>query len=136
MLRGVITDTYNWFVDIVAERRRLDRATALALADGRIFTGRQALEAKLVDENGGEDAALAWLGTKGVDVTLPIRDWQPSRDRGFGFSLSEALGLWVANQLGLSPDLLKGTVLDRILPENLRLDGLKSVWQASRLGDR
>jgi protease-4 len=136
VLRGVITDTYNWFVDIVAERRRLDRAAALALADGRIFTGRQALEAKLVDENGGEDAALAWLGTKGIDVTLPIRDWQPSRDRGFGFSLSDAVGLWVANQLGLSPDLLRGTVLERILPENLRLDGLKSVWQASRLGDR
>jgi protease-4 len=131
MLRNVIGDTYNWFVDIVAERRSLPRDTALALADGRIFTGRQALEARLVDANGGEDAALAWLGTRGVDVKLPVRDWRPDRDRGFFVSLSDAVGLWIATQLGLPGDILKGGLLDRILPENLRLDGLKSVWQAS-----
>jgi protease-4 len=135
MLRAVVSDTYNWFVDIVAERRRIDRAAALALADGRILSGRQALEAKLVDANGGEEEALAWLGTRGVDVKLPIRDWRPSRDRGLSFSLGEAVALWIAGQFGLSPDLFQGTVLDRILPENLRLDGLKSVWQASKLGD-
>jgi protease-4 len=131
MLRGVIADTYNWFVDIVAERRKLDRTTALALADGRIFSGRQALEAKLIDETGGEEVAIAWLGTKGVDVKLPVRDWAPSRERGLSFAWSDAVGLWIANQLGLSPGLLPKAVLDRILPENLRLDGLKSVWQAS-----
>ena len=65
MLQSVINDTYNWFVDIVAERRKLDRTQALALADGRIFTGRQALDAKLIDEIGGEDVAIAWLGTQG-----------------------------------------------------------------------
>jgi protease-4 len=136
MLRAVIADTYNWFVDILAERRQIDRAAALALADGRIFTGRQALDAKLVDENGGEDVAVAWLGTKGVDVKLPIRDWEPSRDRGFNVSLSQAALLWIANQFGLSTDIFKGNALDRILPENLWLDGLRSVWQASTFGDR
>ena len=39
----------------------------LALADGSIFTGRQALANKLIDELGGEDEAIAWLATKGVD---------------------------------------------------------------------
>ncbi len=136
MLRSVVADTYNWFVDIVADRRKLDRPTALALADGRIFTGRQALDAKLIDETGGEETAIAWLGTKGVDVKLPVRDWAPSRERGFGFSWSDAVGLWIANQLGLPTGLNPGTVLDRILPENLRLDGLKSVWHASEIGDR
>jgi protease-4 len=135
MLRAVVADTYNWFVDIVAERRQIDRAAALALADGRIFSGRQALEAKLVDAHGGEDTALAWLGTKGVDVKLPVRDWRPSRDRGWGFSWVDAAVLWIADQIGL-PSLFEGTGLGRILPENLRLDGLKSVWQASNLGDR
>jgi protease-4 len=136
MLRAVIADTYSWFVDIVAERRKLDRPTALALADGRILSGQQALGAKLVDEIGGEDAALAWLGKQGVDVNLPVRDWRPSRDRGVNISWSEAAALWLANQLGVSPELLGGTVLNRILPENLRLDGLKSVWQASSIGGR
>jgi protease-4 len=135
VIAGIVQDSFNWFVDIVAERRRIDRAAALALADGRILSGRQALEAKLVDANGGEEEALAWLGTRGVDVKLPIRDWRPSRDRGLSFSLGEAVALWIAGQFGLSPDLFQGTVLDRILPENLRLDGLKSVWQASKLGD-
>jgi protease-4 len=130
MLQAVISDTYNWFVDIVAERRKLDRTQALALADGRIFTGRQAVDAKLIDEIGGEEVAIAWLGTRGVDVKLPVRDWEPQRDRSFGFPFSDAIGVWIAQQLGLSPELGKGSVLDRILPENLRLDGLQSVWHA------
>jgi len=136
MLDSVIKDTYAWFVDIVAERRQLDRTQAETLADGRIFTGRQAMDAKLVDEIGGEDVALAWLGTKGVDTKLPVRDWAPSRDRGLNLSLSNAAVVWIINALGIAPDLVKDGVLGRILPENLRLDGLKSVWQASSYTDR
>ena len=101
MLQSVINDTYNWFVDIVAERRKLDRTQALALADGRIFTGRQAVDAKLIDEIGGEDVAIAWLGTRGVDVKLPVKDWEPQRDRSFGFPFSDAIGLWISELLGL-----------------------------------
>jgi protease-4 len=136
MLDSVIKDTYAWFVDIVAERRHLDRSQAEMFADGRIFTGRQALDAKLTDEIGGEDVALAWLGTKGVDTKLPVRDWEPARDRGFSLSLSNAAVLWIIDALGISPDLIKDGVLGQILPENLRLDGLKSVWQASSTKDR
>ena len=136
MLDSVIKDTYSWFVDIVAERRQLDRAQAETLADGRIFTGRQALDAKLIDEIGGEDTALAWLGTKGVDTKLPVRDWEPASDRGFNLSLSQAALLWIVDTLGISPDLVKDGVLGRILPENLRLDGLKSLWQAPSTKDR
>jgi protease IV len=47
MVRKLIMDSYNWFVDIVAERRNLPRDQALALADGSIFTGRQAVANKL-----------------------------------------------------------------------------------------
>jgi protease-4 len=134
---SLIQDTYAWFVGLVADRRHLDQATAMTLADGRIFTGHQAIDVKLVDEIGGEEAALAWLGTKGVDVKLPVRDWVPRQDRGpFSFSLGDAVALWVANAFGLSPDLVKQGVLDRILPENLKLDGLQSVWQAPLTMDR
>jgi protease-4 len=129
VMAGIVRDSYDWFVDIVARRRDLPRATALALADGRIFTGRQALRAKLVDEIGGEETAIAWLATKGVDRSLPIRDWQPrNRDRGF-FSFADAAALWLARQTGIAPDLLRGGVIDRILPQSLKLDGLMSVWQ-------
>jgi hypothetical protein len=43
--------------------------------------------------------------------------------------------LWLGRQLGLGPALFRGSVIDRILPERLKLDGLLSVWQASESGD-
>ncbi len=43
VLVRLVDDTYQWFVDIVAERRKLDRAEALRLADGAVYSGRQAL---------------------------------------------------------------------------------------------
>jgi protease-4 len=126
VVAGVVRDTYDWFVDIVAERRQLARADALTLSDGRVFTGRQAVAASLVDEVGGEEEALAWLAkAKGVDISLPVRDWKPRRRGGSLFS-AEAVILWLAKQTGLAPT----AVLDRFLPERLKLDGLVSVWQA------
>ncbi len=134
VMTGVINDAFNWFVDIVAERRGLAHGDALTLADGRIFTGRQALAAKLVDEIGGEQAAVKWLGSKGVDEHLPIRDWRPSEGKGV-WSLADAASVWIARTLGLSPGMLPGG-LERILPEGLKLDGLLSVWQASSGGSQ
>ena len=136
VIAGLVNDTYNWFVDIVAERRGLARGTALTLADGRIFTGRQAIEQKLVDTLGGEEEALAWLAKeRGVDDTLPIKDWEPKRPSEGFFSYSNAVALWFARELGFSPDLLRGSVIDRFVPERLKLDGLLSVWQGSSGGE-
>ncbi len=135
VIAGMINDTFNWFVDIVAERRHLARSDALTLADGRVYTGRQALNAKLVDEIGGESEALAWLGTaKNIDVKLPVRDWKPERPSGSFFS-ANAFAFWVARELGFGPAFLKGSVLDRLMPDRLKLDGLLSVWQAPLGGD-
>jgi protease-4 len=128
VINGIVRDTYDWFVDIVAERRELARGDALTLADGRIFTGRQALDAGLIDEIGGEEAALDWLASRGVDRDLPVRDWRPA-DRSSGFFTADLATLWIARQLGLSPDGIRGGVIDRVLPERLKLDGLMSVWQ-------
>ena len=42
-----------------------------------MFTGRQALELKLIDELGDEQTAIAWLAKeKGIDAKTPVRDWQ------------------------------------------------------------
>ena len=131
VIQGVVDDSFNWFVDIVAKRRGLTRADALSLADGRIYTGQQALEANLIDEIGGEPAAVAWLGSKGVDTRLPVRDWRPSSASRGLFSLADAALLWIAQKAGIAPELLRGSFLDRILPQSLQLDGLMSVWQGS-----
>jgi protease-4 len=55
---ALIADVFEQFVDAVEEHRPLDRSRILALADGRIFTGRQAREVGLVDRVGDLHASL------------------------------------------------------------------------------
>jgi protease-4 len=130
VISGVVRDTYDWFVDIVAERRGLARDATLEIADGRIFTGRQALSSGLIDEIGGEEQAITWLvSERNIDADLPVKDWEPKRPTSDFFGYSDALALWVAHRLGISPDILRAGGFDRLLPERLKLDGLMSVWQ-------
>ena len=58
MLQASIDDAYAQFVDAVTQGRGLARDKVTALADGRIFTGRQAMQAGLVDEMGDYQDAL------------------------------------------------------------------------------
>ncbi len=125
MVRKLIMDSYDWFVSIVAERRGMSRDQVLALADGSIFTGRQAAANKLIDEVGGEDDAVAWLATKGVDAKLKVVEWK-DKSRSGGWLFSKALARTVARALGLPQESVG--VLDEIGADRLFLDGLVSVW--------
>lgn len=125
MVRRLILDSYDWFVDIVAERRAMPREQALALADGSIFTGRQGLQNRLVDTLGGEDEAVAWLESEGVAPDLKVIEWKPSNRSG-GLIWSQALGRAVARVLGLPEQ--SGDVINELGMERLFLDGLVSVW--------
>ena len=58
LLQSVMDDVHKQFIEAVAEGRALEPSTVQALADGRIFTGRQAKDAKLVDELGNLDDAI------------------------------------------------------------------------------
>jgi protease IV len=58
-LSTVIGDVYDQFIDVVAEERGMDRKDVLKYADGRIFTGRQALEYGFVDTLGTMEDAVA-----------------------------------------------------------------------------
>jgi len=129
VIAGIVRDSFNWFVDIVAERRGMLRGEAIALADGRIYTGRQALGARLIDEIGGEDEAVAWLALQGVDEKLPIKDWKPRT--GGVWSSFDSLLMRFAQSVGIAPYLLPPEAIERLIPESLKLDGLLSVWQGS-----
>jgi protease-4 len=59
-----IYEVYDYFIEVVATRRNLDLDYVKKLADGRIYSGRQALDLKLVDAIGNEDTAIEWLQTK------------------------------------------------------------------------
>ena len=109
--REVVMDLYDMFVSMVAERRDMPHDEALRLADGRVFTGRQALKARLVAAVGGEGAARAWLKDKhSIPATLPVRDVAPERE----------LSLWSA-----ASALVSGKT---VLSERLTLDGVISLW--------
>lgn len=68
LLQLVMDDVHRQFIDAVAEGRSLEVGAVQALADGRIFTGRQAKEAKLVDELGNlEDAIQLAADLAGIE---------------------------------------------------------------------
>jgi protease IV len=76
-LDSLVKDSYAWFRGLVKERRGMDDALLEKVADGRVFTGRQAVDLKLIDELGDEKSAVAWLvAQKGIKPDLPVRDYK------------------------------------------------------------
>src|SRR5215475_3557859 len=76
-LEAIVKDSYAWFRGMVQNRRHIDGEALDRVADGRVFTGRQAVELKLVDEIGNERTAVAWLAkAKGIDANSTIRDYR------------------------------------------------------------
>ena len=109
--RMVILDFFELFVDMVAERRKMPRQQALTLADGRVFTGRQALSNGLIDQIGGETEARQWLDeTHGISVSLPVKD------------------LRIEYEEELWRQFIESVVGKVLSSERLRLDGLVSLW--------
>jgi protease-4 len=116
-LQSLIDDSFQWFVDIVSERRAIPRPQTLVLADGRIVTGRQGMEAKLIDAIGGEVEAVAWLESdKAVAEDLPVYTYFPLPKQTW-FNLGDMLGQSARSALGLGET------------GPIALDGLVSLWQ-------
>jgi len=65
LLQEVIDDSYQQFVEVIMEGRSLSREEVQAVADGRIFTGRQALKLELVDLLGTYEDAISLAGRMG-----------------------------------------------------------------------
>jgi protease-4 len=117
-LQNLVNDSFEWFVDIVAERRAIPRPETLALSDGRIVTGRQALDLKLIDAIGGEAEAIAWLvAERGMVADLPVVDYYPKPDEGLA---------GVTRWLGKSAAEVVRSGVDGAMS----LDGLVSLWHA------
>lgn len=62
VLQSMVSDVYEQFVDVVAEERGLSAESVRLVADGRIFSGRQALQHGLVDRMGNWTDAVATAG--------------------------------------------------------------------------
>ncbi|MDB5371144.1 MAG: Signal peptide peptidase SppA [Roseomonas sp.] len=111
-LQSVVSDLHAQFVAMVSEGRHMPVEDVRILADGRIYTGRQALALKLVDAIGGEPEARAWLAaSREISAETPVRDLE-TRDlseRTFGFAL-------------------RG-IAKTVISEWLAIDGFRAVWQ-------
>ncbi|HEY8193699.1 MAG TPA: signal peptide peptidase SppA [Hyphomicrobium sp.] len=126
----MVNDGFKWFVGLVETRRGVKAADIPGLLDGRIFSGREALQAKLVDQIGGEDEAVKWLkDVKNVPQNAKIVDWKPSTSGGYGFA---GMSLRIAGFLfgADARDFVNFLLRDHTI-STLGLDGLLSVWHPS-----
>lgn len=126
LLDEMIAESHQWFLGLVRDRRKVDTAAIPGLLKGRVYSGREALRYKLVDEIGGEEEARNYLVNKRkVSADLKVIDWKPKQDLDWPFSnatanyLLRALAGWFgAGTLGNVP--------------SGGLDGMLSVWHPGK----
>ena len=128
-IEAIVSDSYAWFRGLVKERRQLDDANLERVADGRVFTGRQGVALKLVDQLGDERTAVAWLAKeKNIDPKTPVRDYR-LRDRFSDLPFLHTAAVTTLDALGLSSiarRLEEWGAVQAI--ERLNLDGLLALW--------
>ena len=108
---AIIADYFDMFVTLVAERRSLSREQVLKLADGRVFSGRQAKKAGLVDALGAEPEARKWLSeTHKIADSLPVKEVK------------------VKHEDELWRDLFDSMIGKVMFSERLSLDGVIALW--------
>ena len=128
-LESLVKDSYAWFRGLVRERRGMDDAQLEKVADGRVFTGRQAIELKLVDQLGDEKTAIAWLvSQKGVKADLPVRDFKLSPRFGdLTFLRSAAAVALDALGLGAIARQIEQSGMAQAV-DRFGLDGMLALW--------
>jgi protease-4 len=131
-IEALVLDSYAWFKGMVQDRRNLEGTALDRVTDGRVFTGRQAIELKLADEIGREQEAIDWLAkTKNIDPKTPVRDWRLHPR----FSELSFLHLGVAkilDSLGLESLARRFETAGAMQAiEELNLDGLLALWHPS-----
>jgi protease IV len=129
-LDDLVKDSYAWFRDLVKSRRNMDDGTLEKVADGRVFTGRQAVALKLIDELGDEKAALAWLATeKNISSDTPVRNYRLAprfSDMSF-LRLAGSLTLDALGLDGLAQRIAESGTIRAV--DRLSLEGLLALWQ-------
>jgi protease IV len=120
----MVQEAKTWFVDLVGKRRHIQPTSVPGLTDGRIYSGRQAVELKLADQIGDEETAMSWLRTeRDVPAGLKIVEWKPKAESSslFGWLIHS-----MADAFGLSSGSIAGLIGQAA--STLKLDGLVSVW--------
>jgi protease-4 len=123
----MVADSMRWFRGLVADRRKVDTAAIPGLEQGAIYSGREALDYKLVDSIGGEREVVSWLvANKGVAKDLKVVDWKPETSNSLGVlgmvgrALMQVVGLDAFPVAGLGHGSSLG---------GFGQGGLVSIWQ-------
>jgi protease IV len=120
----MVQEAKVWFVDLVGKRRNLQPDSVPGLTDGRIYSGRQAVDLKLVDQIGDEKSAVSWLEKeRDVPKGLKVVEWKPKTEETglFGWLFQS-----LAASLGLPAEKIVGLIGN--VAATLKLDGLISLW--------
>ena len=127
---ALVKDSYAWFRGLVKERRGMDEAQLEKVADGRVFTGRQAVELKLIDALGDEKTAVEWLvANKNVKKDLPVRDYKLTPRFG-DLTFLRTVASATLDALGLSTiarSIEQSGVTQAV--DRLAMDGMLALWQ-------
>jgi protease IV len=104
LIQNLLKDTHDQFIDDVARGRNVPRDSIARFADGRVFTGRQARAAHLIDTLGGYTDALSWLCTSvGVSPSAKVVQRKAASSRLREFLEEESMRLFPALQQYLRP---------------------------------
>ncbi len=128
LVEGLVNESRDWFVKIVQQRRKLTDDVLTDVKTGRIYSGRQALAAGLIDGIGDEAAARNWLQEKrGVPKKLKVVDWKVKQKGWLSVrGVAETSGTFFGALLERAgQSLIKDAAL-------INLDGLTSVWHPQK----
>ncbi len=115
VVSSIVMDAYDHFVKLIVQGRKLPEERVRQLADGRVYTGSQAYNLKLIDAIGGQDEAIDWLAkTRHINPKLEVDEVKPEPQFD---SLLDKLGGYTGIKI-----FGKSTV---------GLDGLVSIWHPS-----
>jgi len=93
--QAMIEETFEWFKNLVSERRNLSGTALDDVTTGGVFSGRKAVENGLIDDLGGDTAARAYLESVTPTLTeLDVEDWELSQpEPWYNGVLSTLLGI-------------------------------------------
>ena len=117
VVKSIVDDAYSLFVSMIVERRKMDAERVRELADGRVYTGRQAAALGLIDGIGGEAEVRAWLTEKHkINQDLEIEELTPQ-----------------PQYESLFDQLSQYTSVKIFGRDTVALDGLVSIWHPSAM---
>lgn len=118
MLQDLVMNIYNQFVAMVATGRHMNPDQVRKIADGRPYTGQQALQLGLIDAIGGQPEAREWLAqNRGIPTSLPVREIS---DQGL-----------IARTFSSMLTPVINAVVKSIATQWLMLDARTMLWQRS-----